>query len=223
MMAAMQPMEEGAAAPADRVPLDLIPAEALRRRAMFVSVAALILAAALGGVVGLAAGRLPGLVAAAVVGLPLLLLAYGESRRRTWLADGVVAARAFGVRRVDLRTVTRIELLITEVRGTRVVGLLVVGPPSGKAVNIAVASYTATTGRELGIVALRRLADALAGGAEPRGLVFAELLVAQLRAEAREAGGAERPLYRIASLAKGGRLAQRMHPDAVTKFVAGLD
>lgn len=222
-MTAMEPMEERTAAAAGGIPLDLIPAEALRRRAMIVSIAALILAAALGGVVGLAAGRLPGLVAAAVVGLPLLLLAYGESRRRTWLEDGVVAARAFGVRRVNLRTLTRIELLVTEVRGTRVVGLLVAGPPKGKAVNIAIASYTAIAGRELGIVALRRLADALAGGEEPRGLVFAELLVAQLRAEAREAGGAERPLYRIASLAQGGRLAQRLHPDAVTKFVASLD
>ena len=208
---------------AERVPLDLMPPEALRRRAVVVAIGGVILAAAIGGVIGLVGGRWPGLIAAAVVGIPLLLLAFGEARRRTWLADGVVSVRQYGVRRVDLRHLTKIELLITEVRGTRVVGLLMSGPPKGKTINLAVASYTATAGRELGIVALRRLADALAGGEDPSGLVYSELLVAQLRAEAREAGGAERPLFRIASLAPGGRLAQRLLPEAVTRFVATLD
>ena len=219
-MTAMDPERAVATEP---VSLDLMPAEMVRRRAMMVMVGAVLLGAAMGGVVGLAGGRLAGLIAAAVVGVPLLLLAYGESRRRSWLADGVVAVRAFGTRRVDLRRLDRIELLITEVRGTRVVGLLVTGAPKGKTVNLAVASYTATGGRELGVLPLRRLADALAGGEDPRGLVFAELLVAQLRAEAREAGGPERPLFRIATLATAGRLAQRLPADAVTRFVATLD
>ncbi|HWC82369.1 MAG TPA: hypothetical protein VG756_20655 [Pseudonocardiaceae bacterium] len=209
--------------PAEPVSLDLMSAELVRRRALTVSAGAVVLAAAIGGVIGLVGGRLAGLLAAAIVAIPLLLLAFTESRRRTWLADGVVCVRAFGTRRVDLRTVTSIELLITEVRGNRVVGLLVTGPPKGKTINLAVASYTATGGRELGVLALRRLADALAGGEDPGGLVFAELLVAQLRAEAREAGGADRPLFRIASLAPGGRLAQRLRPEAVTRFVATLD
>jgi hypothetical protein len=208
---------------AERIPLDLMPPEALRRRALVVALGGVILAAAIGGVIGLAGGRWAGLIAAAVVGIPLLLLAFAESRRRTWLADGVVFVRQFGVRQVDLRRLERIELMITEVRGTRVVGFLMSGPPKGKTINLAVASYTATAGRELGVLALRRLADALAGGEDPSGLVFSELLVAQLRAEARDAGGAERPLYRVASLAPGGRLAQRLLPEAVTKFVATLD
>ena len=207
----------------ERVPLDLLPPQAMRRRALMVALGAVILAAAIGGVVGLVGGRWAGLIAAAVVGIPLLLLGFGESRRRTWLDDGVVSLRAFGTRQVDLRRLDRIELVITEVRGTRQVGLLLTGAPKGKTINLAVANYTATAGRELGIVALRRLADALAGGEDPSGLVFSELLVAQLRAEAREAGGAERPLFRIAALAPGGRLAQRLLPEAVTKFVATLD
>jgi hypothetical protein len=206
-----------------RTSLDLLPRAVLRRRAVVVSGAAVVFGAAMGGVVGLVGGRLPGLVAGIVVGLPLLVLASSESRRRSWLLDGVVTVRAFGTRSVDLRQATRIELLVTEVRGSRAVGVLVTGPPKGKTINIAVATYAGTGGRELDILALRRLADALAGGSEADGLVFSELLVAQLRAEARGAAPADRPLYRIAAMSPGGRLAHRFQPDAVSRFVAMLD
>ena len=70
---------------------------------------------------------------------------------------------------------------------------------------------------------LRKLADALAGGETAHGLVFAELLVAQLRAIAQDTPMPARPLYRLASLAVSGKLAQRMHPEAITQFVATLD
>jgi hypothetical protein len=205
------------------ISLDLLPRGVLRRRAAVVSATALVIGAALGGVLGLFVGRLVGLVAAVVVAVPLLVLATGESRRRCWLDDGVVYVRVFGTRAVDLRGANRIELLITEVRGTRAVGVLIAGPPRGRTINVAVATYTGLGGRELDILALRRLADALAGGTEPRGLVFAELLVAQLRAEARGAAASGRPLFRIAALAPGGRLAHRVPTDAVTQFVAALD
>jgi hypothetical protein len=218
----MDPLAGGV--PADqRISLDLLPAAVLRRRAVVVSIGAVLLGAAVGGVVGLIGGRLAGLVSAVVVGLPLLLLAFAESRRRSWLHDGVVTVRAFGTRSVDLRNATRLELLITEVRGSRAVGVLVTGPPKGKTVNVAVATYSGVAGRELDILALRRLADGLAAGSETDGLVFAELLVAQLRAEARGEGAANRPLYRIAAMAPGGRIAHRIRSDAVGKFVAGLD
>lgn len=208
---------------AQRISLDLLPGAVVRRRALVVCAGAVIVGAALGGVIGLLSGRTAGLIAAAIIGLPLIALAVGEARRHTWLADGVVSVRAFGTRSVDLRRADRIELLITEVRGTRSVGVLVGGPPKDKTINIAVATYAGAGGRELDILALRRLADGLAGGTEPRGLVFAELLVAQLRAEAREEAAVDRPLYRVAALSPGGRLAHRIHPDAVTQFVATLD
>lgn len=217
------PVNERDRPAAERITLDLLPGAVVRRRALVVCGGALIVAAALGGIIGLLGGRDAGLIAAAVVGLPLIVLSLGEARRHTWLADGVVSVRAFGTRSVDLRRAERIELLITDVRGTRSVGVLVGGPPKDKTINIAVATYAGAAGRELDILALRRLADGLAGGTEPRGLVFAELLVAQLRAEAREEAAADRPLYRIAALAPGGRLAHRVHPDAVTQFVATLD
>ena len=42
-------------------------------------------------------------------------------------------------------------------------------------------------------------------------------------AEARGLAAAERPLYRLGSLAPAGRMAQKLHPDAVSKFVTSLD
>jgi hypothetical protein len=206
-----------------RISLDLLPGTVLRRRAAVVSGAGVVVGAGLGSVIGLFAGWVAGLVTAAVLALPLVVLAVGEGRRRCWLDDGVVSVRVYGTRSVDLRRASRIELLITEVRGTRAVGVLVAGPPKDKAINIAVATYAGFGGRELDILALRRLADALAGGEEPGGLVYAELLVAQLRSEARGEDPAGKPLYRIAALSPGGRLAHRVPPDAVTQFVAALD
>jgi hypothetical protein len=206
-----------------RISLDLLPGTVLRRRAAVVSGVGVVVGAGLGSVLGLFAGWIAGLAAGVIIALPLVVLAVGEGRRRCWLDDGVVSVRVYGTRSVDLRRASRIELLITEVRGTRAVGVLVAGPPKDKAINIAVATYAGFGGRELDILALRRLADALAGGEEPRGLVYAELLVAQLRAEARGEDPAGKPLYRIAALSPGGRLAHRVPPDMVTQFVAALD
>jgi hypothetical protein len=75
----------------------------------------------------------------------------------------------------------------------------------------------------LGILVLRKLADVLAGSENTAGLVFSQLLVAQLRAEAKGDAAADRPLYRLASLAPSGKLAQRLKAEAVTRFVASLD
>jgi hypothetical protein len=207
----------------DRLSLDLVPPTVLRRRALAVAIAVIVFAAAIGGLVGLVAGRLGGLIAAAIVALPLLYLALTESRRTSWLREGVVYARGARTRSVDLRRLERIELLIADVRGKRVVMFVISGGPKGQRVNLAVANYTINAGVELDIVVLRKLADALAGGETAHGLVFAELLVAQLRSIAQDTPMGARPLYRLASLAVSGRLAQRMHPDAITQFVATLD
>ncbi len=205
---------------AERIPLDLLDPATVRKRARMVAIGAVMVAGFFGGVVGLIAGRVPGLVAAAIVAAPLLLLAWSEARRRVWLQGQVLSVRAFGTRAVDLRAATELDLLVTDVRGTRTVGLFARG---GKAINLALAIYAGTGGRELGVFPLRRLADVLAGRGDPNGLVFSELLVAQLRAEAQGLAAADRPLYQLASLAPGGRLAQKLTPDAVSRFVASLD
>lgn len=208
--------------PGEHVPLDLLDPALLRKRARAVFIGAALLGGAIGGLIGLFGGATIGLTAAAIVALPLILLAVTEVRRRVWLQDGVVSVRAIGTRRVDLRAAQRLELLVTDLRGTRTAGLLVTGPPKGKTINIALATYAGTGGRELGILALRRLADVLAATGEAHALTYSELLVAQLRAEARGDAAPDRPLYRLASLAPQGRMAQRLRPEAVAKFVTTL-
>ncbi|MCS7481774.1 hypothetical protein ACFFQW_29805 [Umezawaea endophytica] len=206
---------------AERIPLDLLDPATVRKRARMVAIGAVMVAGFFGGVLGLIAGRVPGLIALAIVALPLLLLAWSEARRRVWLQGQVLSVRAFGTRSVDLRAADELDLLVTDVRGSRTVGLFVRG--GGKAINLALAIYAGTGGREQGVFPLRRLADVLAGRGDPNGLVFSQLLVAQLRAEAQGMAAADRPLYQLASLAPGGRLAQKLTPDAVSRFVASLD
>lgn len=183
---------------------------------------ALMIAAALGGVVGLFGGPLGFAITAAIVAVPLLLLAASEGRKTSWLKGTAVSVRAFGTRVVDLSEADSMDVLVTDTRGMRTVSLLVSGPPKGKTVSIALAMYAGTGGRELGVLALRRLADALASTADTRALVLSELVVAQLRSEARGDVAADRPLYRLASLAPQGRMAQKLKSEAVARFVTAL-
>ncbi|MEU5697101.1 hypothetical protein [Actinosynnema sp. NPDC020468] len=203
------------------IPLDLLDPATVRKRARTVAIGALIVAAAFGGLLGLLAGRAAGVATAAVLFLPLVLLAVSEARRRVWLAGHVLSVRAFGTRSVDLHTADTLDLLVTDVRGSRTVGLFVRG--NRKAINLALAIYAGTGGREQGVFALRKLADVLAGRADAKGVVFSELLVAQLKAEARGLPAADRPLYQLGSLAPQGRLAQKLNPDAISRFVSTLD
>ncbi|MQA09540.1 MAG: hypothetical protein GEU98_13505 [Pseudonocardiaceae bacterium] len=196
---------------------------AQRKRGRSGAVGVLIVAAAAGGIVGLIFGRIPALAVAVVIALPLLYIVWVQARRTVWLEGTVVSARAAGLRRVDLARANRLEVVVTSVRGVRSIGLLAAGQPSGKAITVTLAMYSGTGGRELGILMLRKLADTLLNNTEANGMVFAELLVAQLRAEARGDGGADRPLYRLASMAEQGKLAQRLTLEAVSQFVASLD
>jgi hypothetical protein len=211
----------GPASEPEHIPLNLTEPGSVRRRGGVVAGVALVLGAAIGGVVGLVAGRLPGLITAAAVVVFLLLLTWLSGRRRLWLEGNTVVTKTIGRKAVDLRHAERIELVVTDVRGARTIGLLVGG--RGKTINLPLAVYSGTGGRELGILMLRRFADALASSENTGGLIFSELLVAQLRAEAKGDPAAERPLYRLASLAPSGRLAQRLKLEAVTRFVATLD
>lgn len=211
----------GPAGPPERVPLDLLDPATVRKRSRMVAVGALIVAGAFGGLVGLLAGRTAGLVTAAIFGVPLLLLALSEARRRVWLEGSVLSVRAYGTRVVDLKTADSLDVLVTDTRGTRTVGLFARG--GHKAINLALALYAGTGGRELGIYPLRTLADVLASRGDAQSLALSELLVAQLRAEARGAAAADRPLYRLGSLAPSGKLAQKLKPEAISRFVAQLD
>jgi hypothetical protein len=203
------------------VPLTIAEPGTSRRRGCVAVGVAVVLGAATGGVVGLIAGRLAGLITAAAVVVVLLFLTWASGRRRLWLDGTTVVAKTLGRKSVDLRGAQRIELVVTDVRGTRTIGLLV--GAARKTISVPLAVYSGTGGRELGILMLRRLADALAASENAGALVFSELLVAQLRSEAKGEAAPDRPLYRLASLAPSGKLAQRLRADAVTRFVASLD
>lgn len=205
-----------------RLPLHQEDPGLTRRRLISGLAGVLIMAAAFGGIAGLIGGQVAGLVAAAIVGLPLLYVVLWNVRRKLWLEGTAVLVRTWRTRRVDLAQARRIDLLVTDVRGARTVSLLFNSGQRGQVVKIDLAVYAGTGGRELPILTLRRLADAVANNIEANGLVFSELLVAQLRAEARGAGVPDRPLYQLASTAPSGKIAQRFTMEAVSRFVAQL-
>lgn len=205
----------------ERVPLNLTELASARRRGCVALIGAVVLGAAVGGVVALFAGQTPALITAAVVIVLLTFVSWVSGRRRLWLQGSNVVAKALGRKSVDLRKVDKIELMVTDIRGTRTIGLLLT--EGRRSINLSLAVYSGAGGRELGILVLRRLADVLATSENTSGLVFSQLLVAQLRAEAKGDAAADRPLYRLASLAPTGRLAQRLRPEAITRFVASLD
>jgi hypothetical protein len=205
----------------ERIPLNLTELASARRRGCVAVTGAVVLGAALGGIVGLLAGQTAALVTAGVVIVALTFVSWVSGRRRLWLEGTQVVSKALGRKSVDLQRVDKIELMVTDIRGTRTVGLLLTA--GRKSINLALAIYSGAGGRELGILVLRRLADALAGSENTAGLVFSQLLVAQLRAEAKGDAAADRPLYRLAALAPAGKLAQRLKPEAITRFVASLD
>lgn len=215
-------MNEREAEP-ERIPLHNDNPSARKRRLISGLFAVVLFAAAAGGFAGLIGDKGAGLIAAAMVGLPLLYIVLHGVRRQLWLEDGALVMRTWGSRRIEVARAKRIDVVLTEVRGTRTVALLVVAEGRGKSAKVDLAIYTGGGGRELGVLSLRKLADALANNIDANGLVFSELLVAQLRSEARGDGLEDRPLYRLASSAPKGKLAQRFTMDAVSRFVASLD
>lgn len=209
--------------PAERIPLYGDDPKQRRKKTYSLLAVVLMMAAAFGGIFGLFFGRTTGLVTFAVVAAPLALLVLYTVRRTVWLEGGALVVRAWGMRRLEVAEAKRIDLVITQVRGARTVGLLI-GGGQGSAVKVDVASYGGTAGvRELGILPLRKLANALMSNTDANGMVFAELLVAQLKSEAKGDATHERPLYQLAFAAPGGKLAQRYTMEALSRFVASLD
>ncbi|WP_020501889.1 hypothetical protein [Sciscionella marina] len=204
------------------VPLDLASEAVAKRTGLYVVIGGVVFAAALGGVLGLAFGRLTGLIAAVLVGVPLILMGLAERRKRTWLEGTTIRQRGFRVRGVDLMRVGRMEILVADLRGKRTVGITVAGPPGNKAINIALAAYSGPAGAELGILALRRLADVFANAEHSSGLVYSQLLVAQLRAEARGSGAPERPLHQLAMMSGGGVRPRHIDTKVLVRFVSEL-
>lgn len=186
------------------VTLDLVPPELILPR---LRVAAGVFAA-FGLVLGLVAGFL--LTPEVGVALALALVAsavwavVSAGRRRLWIDHGVVSRRgALRTRRVNVTDAARVELLVRVARVSQV--LLRVGDDA-TTVTVPLALYTGNSGRELGPVALRALADSLARSSTATAAAMASVLITQLRAEARDAGAADRPLHRaIGVVERSGR------------------
>ncbi len=207
----------------ERLPLFEEDARGRRRRGISGLIGVVIVAAAFGGVAGLIGGTVIGLVVALVIALPLAYVMAVSIRRRVWLEGSTLIVRTWRLRRVDLVTATRLDLVIGDVRGTRTVSLLVNAGNRRQVAKVDLAVFSGTGGRELGVLQLRKLANALMNNTEANGLVFGELLVSELKAEARGGGVADRPLYRLASVAPSGKYVQRFTMEAVSRFVATLD
>lgn len=188
-----------------------------------VGLVAALVGVVIGGVVGLFAGRVVGTSVAVVVAGLLVATSWLAARRRVSLVGSDLVARTVVTSTVDLRRADRLDLIVTDLRGVRTISLVAGGPPRGRSITVALAAYSGIGGRELDILALRRLADALASSTNTTGLVLSELLIAQLRGEARGAGVGERALHRLAARIEGGGLSRRVPTDVLTTFVAALD
>ncbi|WP_280387229.1 hypothetical protein [Nocardia wallacei] len=184
-----------------RVGLDLIAPELyapMLRRLLLAASAVGVLAALL---LALLVSWPVALLAGLMLGAPTALYAAAVQRRRIWLAGSVIEARTvFGARRLDIAAAEGVEILVYPGRLSRV-ALRITAGRGIQAVPLAM--YTdAGSGRELHILGLRKLADALASSNLAAALSVSDLLVGQLRAEARDAGLEERPLYRAVQLVR---------------------
>ncbi|MBF6209480.1 hypothetical protein IU433_06085 [Nocardia puris] len=136
-----------------------------------------------------------------VVGAPTALYTVALRRRRIWMTGTTLhVRRLFGERHLEVSRANGVELLVYPARLSRVALRLTAGPERQL---IPLAMYTdAGSGRELHLLGLRKLADALATSELAAAVAVSSMLVSQLRAEARDAGLEERPLYRAVRLVR---------------------
>ncbi|QIS13485.1 hypothetical protein [Nocardia arthritidis] len=136
-----------------------------------------------------------------VVGAPTVAYALALRRRRMWLVGNTIHARTvLHERLVELGAATGVEVLVYPGRLSRIVLRVTSGAEMQL---VPLAMYTdAGSGRELHLLGLRRLADALATCELAAAVAVSALLVEQLRAEARDATLEQRPLYRATRLAR---------------------
>ncbi|WP_370654889.1 hypothetical protein [Prescottella sp. R16] len=191
----------------EQFPLDLIPAALLAPRMRRVALVSVLIGVVVGAVVALFASLPVAAAVGVVVGAPTAVSALLAARRRIWL-DGTVLHASNGVRRrhLDVAGAATVEFTVRTARVSQVV--LRVG--DGRVVQaVPLALYTADGGRELEVLGLRKLADALSSSELVPAAAAASVLIGQLRAEARGAGLEERPLYRAVVLVRdAGRVPQ---------------
>ncbi|MDJ0395501.1 hypothetical protein QMK17_19455 [Rhodococcus sp. G-MC3] len=189
--------------PADssaRVELDLVPVELIAPRLKKVALGAVVIGILLAVVASFFLPVAVASVLGAVVAVPTAGSAWVGLRRRTWLSDNIIHARG-GFRTKQL-AVAKVVSAEVQVRTARIDQISLRLYDGNSRVTIALALYTKGGGRELPILSLRKLADALWTSELVPAAAIASVLVDQLKAEARDAGLNERPLYRAIELVR---------------------
>ncbi|AYJ49620.1 hypothetical protein [Rhodococcus sp. P1Y] len=184
----------------DRVELDLIPIELVAPRLRKVAVGAIVVGILLAVIASFFLPPTVAVVLGLVVAVPTAGSAWIGLRRRTWLVGNVIHTRGgFRTKKVEVSSLVSAEVQVRTARIDQISLRLYDGATRA---TIALALYTNGGGRELPILSLRRLADALWTSELVPAAAIASVLVDQLKAEARDAGLDERPLYRAAQLVR---------------------
>lgn len=176
------------------VSLDLIPSQTYGKVVRKVVITVGILTAIAMGLVCWAVNWWVALIVGALVSGPTILSALSALRRSITLSGTKVhAVRGVFSKQVDLANAATVELVVRPGR----ISMINLYVSDGKAaVTVPLALYSDGAGRELEIVAIRGLADGLAGSHLAAALAASTVLVNQLRAMARDASPNDRPLYR---------------------------
>ncbi|WP_458691212.1 hypothetical protein [Nocardia tengchongensis] len=183
------------------VGLDLIAPELLAPALRKLTLAAIGIGVGLGLLLALFVHWPVAVATGVVLGAPTALYAMAVQRRRITVSGTVIHARTWrGERHLDLATATAVEIVVHPGRISRILLRATAGPDT-QSVPLAIYSDSGS-GRELHILGLRKLADALAGCPLAAALAISGMLVQQLRAEARDAIAEERPLYRAVQLVR---------------------
>ncbi|WP_040809751.1 hypothetical protein [Nocardia concava] len=193
--------EESKAGSGGEVGLDLIAPELLAPALRKLTLAALGVGIGVGLLMALFVHWPVALATGIVLGAPTALYAMAVQRRRITVSGTVIRARTWrGERSIDLASATALEILVYPGKISRIVLRITAGPDS-RIVPLAIYSDSGS-GRELHILGLRKLADALTSCPLAAALAISDMLVQQLRAEARDAIAEERPLYRAVRMVR---------------------
>ena len=179
---------------AEPVSLDLVPVALIAPRLKKFAVVVVVFGVVVGLIVSVFSTATVGVIVGAVIAVAILM----TLRRHITLYGNRVRAQA-GFRTNDVDVAEVLTAALT-VRSGRISEVSLTLGDGRSTVRIPLALYTAGGGRELEILALRKLADALAASELVPAAALSSVLIEQLRAEARGAGLAERPLYRAVEL-----------------------
>ena len=187
--------------------LDLIPASMLAPRMRRVALISIVIGIVVGAIVAIFAVPLIALAVGAVVGLPTAVSSLLATRRRIWLEGNTLHSfNGLRRRRVEVAQAAMVEFVV---RSARISQVAIRVGDTRQAQTVPLALYAAGSGRELDVLALRKLADALSASELAPAAAAASVLIEQLRAEARGAGLEERPLYRaVVLIRETGRVPQ---------------